>query len=89
MSAGQLAICDHRAHLVRQCKQTQGIGHRRTGFDHAPRDLLLRQAETLHQQLIAFRLFDRVQVLTLQVLDQRQLHDLALVRFQHHCRDFL
>ena len=51
------------------------------------RDLFLRHAELLHEQLIAFGFLDRVEVLSLEVLDQRELHDLALPCLEHHCGD--
>ena len=87
MTAGDFAFADHRTHLGRQSQQPQCICYRRTRLDHALRNLLLRQSKLLHQTLITFGFFDRVQVLPLQIFDQRQLHDLVFLGLKHHRRN--
>ena len=87
MTAGDFAFADHRPHLGRQSQQTQCVRHCRTGLDHALGNLLLRQSELLHQTLITFGFFDRVQVLPLQIFDQCQLHDLVFLSLKHHRRN--
>ena len=87
VTAGDFAFADHRPHLVRQSQQTQCVRYRRTGLDHALGHLLLRQSELLHQTLITFGFFDRVQVLPLQIFDQCQLHDLVFLSLKHHRRN--
>ena len=56
-----------------KAQQTQGVGHGGTGTAHAAGGLLLGQTVALHQRLVALGLLDGVQVLALQVFDQRQL----------------
>ena len=89
MAAGELSPADHGPDLAGQLKQTQRIGDRRARLDDALRDLLLRQAIVAHQLLIALRFLDRVEVLPLQILDERKLHNLALARLDDHRRDFI
>ena len=79
MSRGQLALANHVQHRLGQRQQTQRVGHRRPALAQALGHLVLRQAALLHQPLHAHGLLDRVQVVALQVLDQRGLHPLHLV----------
>ena len=44
-----------------------------TGFVDESRDLILRMAVTVNELLVAIRLLDRVQILPLNILDQRNL----------------
>ena len=50
---------------------------------------LLRVGEFLHQAAIAARFFDRVEVLALDVLDQRDLERVAIGEIAHHDRHFV
>ena len=87
------AICEeYRAgetvevEVLREGQQPQGIGDGRPGFSHPIRHLFLGEAVFLHQHLIAPGLFGRVQVLSLEVLDQAQLHHFAVIRLDDDCR---
>ena len=88
-AAGELSPADHGPDLAGQLKQTQRIGDRRARLDDALRDLLLRQAIVAHQLLIALRFLDRVEVLSLKIFDEGELHDLALARLDDHRRNFI
>ena len=67
------ADANHLQYLLVQGQQTQGVGHGRTGLAHPLGSLLLGQAEIIHQGLVAQGFFHAVQVLPLQVFNQRQL----------------
>ena len=47
------------------------------------------QPEILQQALVALGFFERIQVLPLQVFDQRHHGGIAVVHFPLHCRDFV
>ena len=71
-------------HLVRQLQEAQGVGDRRPALPHPLRDLVLGQPELLLQDPIGLGLFQRVEVGALQVLDQRQLQELAVLPHRAH-----
>ena len=77
-------------HAVALCKKIHDCRfHRRrarTCQKNRPR-ILRRPRELLHQALITFGFFDRVQVLPLQIFDQCQLHDLVFLSLKHHRRN--
>ena len=88
-AAGELSPADHGPDLAGQLKQTQRIGDRRARLDDALRDLLLRQAIVAHQLLITLRFLDRVEILSLKIFNEGELHDLALARLDDHRRNFI
>ena len=55
-----------------QAQQPHGVGHRGAGFAHFLRDLLLGELEPADEFLVAQRFLDRIQILALQILDQRE-----------------
>ena len=78
--AGGEGPCLHQGHhLLGQGQQAQGVGDGGAGFAHALGHLLLGQAVLLHQHPVAPGLLGGVQVLPLEVLNQGQLHHLAVV----------
>ena len=79
MAGGQLALLQQHAHRVGQGEQPHGVGHGGAGLAHLLGHFLLGEAVVLHQDLVAPRLFNGVQVLPLEVLDEAQLHDLPVV----------
>ena len=85
MTGGQFALPDALLHLGTQPQQPQSICHGGTGLPYPTGGFLLRQAVLVHQCLIPQRFFQRVQILTLQVLNQRQLHGLFVVGFDDDC----
>ena len=89
MAAGELSPADHRADFLGKLQKAKCVCDRRARLYDALRDLLLRQAVVAHELLVAFGFLDRVEVLPLQILDERKLHDLALARFNDHRRDLV
>ena len=86
MAGGELFLLHQLQEVLREGQQPQGIGDGRPGFSHPIRHLFLCEAVFLHQHLIAPGLFGRVQVLSLEVLDQAQLHHFAVIRLNDDCR---
>ena len=68
-------IPDLLGHLV----QRQRLGDRGARLAQPPRQVLVRVAAALGQAVQRLGLFERRQVLALQVLDQRELDDLGVV----------
>src|SRR5205085_3360004 len=79
MTGRQLAGLELRQHRRRQLQQANAVCHSRTCFAYARGDVLLRELELVAQTLERASLLDRVEVLALQVLNQRQLQRLAVV----------
>ena len=52
-------------------------------------DLRLRHALVLRELLISARLFDRIEILALQIFDQGQCHHFALIELADQRRDFM
>ena len=86
VAGGELFLLHQLQEVLREGQQPQGIGDGRPGFSHPIRHLFLCEAVFLHQHLIAPGLFGRVQVLSLEVLDQAQLHHFAVIRLNDDCR---
>ena len=89
MAAGELSPADHRADFLGKLQKAKCVCDRRARLDDALRDLLLRQTVVAHELLVAFGFLNRVEVLPLQILDERKLHDLALARFNDHRRNLV
>ena len=87
MSRRQKALIQLHFYALRQVQQAQGIGHHRPGFPQPRRYLLLGHTAVLHQAAVALGLLQRGQVLPLQVLYQRQLPHLGVIRLYHDRRD--
>ena len=87
MSRRQKALVQLHFYALRQVQQAQGIGHHRPGFPQPRRYLLLGHAAVLHQAAVALGLLQRGQVLPLQVLYQRQLPHLGVIRLYYDRRD--
>ena len=60
-----------RAHFLRQPQQPHVVGDRRAILADGVGDLLLRQVEFVGEPAIGQRFLDRIQILALDVLDQR------------------
>ena len=67
----QRARRDVRAHLLRQPQQPHVVRDRRSILADRVGDLLLRQMELVGEPAIRVRLLDRIQILALDVLDER------------------
>ena len=80
MAHGKAALRQPAADVRVQFQQPHAIGDRRAALADFLRDILLPQAEFLGQPREGQRFFDRVQVLALQVLDERELQHLLVGR---------
>ena len=76
MAHVQIAGHQHLLHRWRQVEQAQQVARRAARPADGLRSLFVSQRELLHQSLQALGFFQRVQVLALDVLDQRH----------HRCR---
>jgi hypothetical protein len=85
----EIAALDHLAHRRRQLEQTQRIGHGGAVLADALGQVLLREAVLVEQSLVRLRFLDWIQVLALQVLDERQCEGLARGGVAHHHRNLL
>ena len=86
MAGGELFLLHRLQEVLREGQQPQGVGDGGAGLAHALGHLLLGEAVLLHEGLVAPGLFGRVQVLSLEVLDQAQLHHFAVIRLDDDCR---
>src|SRR6185369_7579318 len=87
MRGGEGTGFELRQHLDGQSQQPERVCYRRTTFAHTSRDLLLAEMEFVCQPLVGTRFLDGIQVLALQVFDQRELERLAIVCVAHDDRD--
>ena len=81
MAGGDVSVSGKLSHLFGQAEETDGVRDGRTGTADAGRGLLLCKTIPGDEQLQAFRLFDGVQVFTLQVFDEGDLHRLLIGHF--------
>ena len=68
-------------HFLRQAEDAEKIRDGRAFFADAFGEVFLGQFELVLQPLVRLGRFERVQVLALDVLDQRHLEEFALGRF--------
>jgi len=80
-------IGDRGLHDRGQIEQAQRVGDRRARTSDTFRDGLVRQTEVVDQPTEAVRGLDRVEILTLQVLDQGQFESLTVVEVADDGRD--
>mmetsp|Transcript_29366 Transcript_29366/g.57287 ORF Transcript_29366/g.57287 Transcript_29366/m.57287 type:complete len:204 (-) Transcript_29366:7382-7993(-) len=79
MARRQLAFTQHDLHIIRQIEQTQEIGDVAPTFAERFRNFFLRVAKLLHQLTIPHRLFNRIQIRTLDVLNNRYFKNFGVV----------
>jgi len=82
----QAARLEQGADGRRQFQQAQQVGHRRARAADRFGGLAVGQGEFADQPLQRLRFFQRVEVLALDILDQRHGDDGAVVQFAHHHR---
>ena len=73
VAGGQLAVGHEVLDRRRELEQAQGVGDRRAALADPLGDLLLGELEVLDQLLVGRGLLERVEVLAVEVLDQRLL----------------
>ena len=66
----QITVLDQPADVFRKRHQAQQVCHRGTGFPHSRCHLLLRELKLFLQALQCRGFFNRVEVFTLDILDQ-------------------
>src|SRR5207253_4097002 len=84
VSHAELAGHDGLLDGVREAQEAQRVRDRRPLLADARREFLLRQPVLLDQALVRLRLLDRVEVLALDVLDQRDLERLVVGDLANH-----
>src|SRR3546814_9900401 len=76
MARCQLAFAEQQLHALRQRQQAQGVGDVAAALPERAREIFLGVLEVVDQAAVALRFFKRGQVLSLNVLDDRQLERL-------------
>ena len=79
MTHRQFARMQQGEHARRKLEQAERIGNGGAVATHCVRYVLLRQAELRDEPVVPARLVHRRQVVALQVLDQRERQDGAVV----------
>src|SRR5207249_11536378 len=72
----------------RQFQKAQGVSNDRAAFAHFGGDFLLRQLKLLDQLRITLCFLDRIEILALEVLNQRQLKHGPVISFSQDDRHF-
>ena len=89
MPLAQTAVGNRRLDALVELQEAERVGDRGPGTADLAGDLVLGQAKLLLELAEGVRLLDRVEVLTLDVLDQCQLELLAIGELADHGRDSL
>ncbi len=89
MTRAQLTFGDHRLDLIGQRQKPHRIGDVAAAFAERAAELFLRVTEFLDEPAIALAFFDRVEVLALDVLDQRDLGRAAIVHLADDHRNLV
>ena len=87
MSAGDLSVCQHILYTDIKLQKTHAVCDRCAVLGYAVRNLFLCEMELLDQLLERLCFLDRIQIRTLDVLDQRDLHRLLLIILADQHRD--
>lgn len=88
MTGRELAVRDERNDAVREFEKSQRISYCGTGFTDALRRLVLSQREGVHERLYALRLFNRVEILALEVFYKSESHRLVVAELFYNNGDF-
>ena len=89
MPRAQPSIDDHLLHILRKGEQTQHIGDMAAAFGQGLAEFVLRMPKPVHQLAITQGLFNCIQIRSLNVLDDRNLKNLCVVKLPHQNRDFM
>src|SRR5258708_31906246 len=79
MADRQLPLVEHLQHHFGQFQQPERIGDRRTVTTNGVSYVLLRELEFSDEAFVTASLVDRRQIVALQVLDQRQRQQRAII----------
>ena len=88
MTGRELAVRDERNDAVRELEKSQRVRHCGTGFADALRRLVLSQREGVHERLYALRLFNRVEILALEVFYKSESHRLVVAELFYNNGNF-
>ena len=80
----KLALDNQRLNPGRQFEQPHEIGDVAARFVHDLGKRFLRMAVIIHQPSIGLRLFNRVQILTLNILDKRDFQRLGIIKITNN-----
>ena len=83
MPFGKQAVEYSLLHRGRQLQQAHGVVDGKAAFAHALPDLFLRQSKLFGQLLVSGSLFQWIEVLALQILDERKLENVEYMRAKH------
>jgi hypothetical protein len=86
MAGGNLALRNVSLHGLRQLEQPQRVGHVAAALAYDLGDGVLAMVELCCKRLIAHRLFERIEIGALHILDDRELQRLAIVHIELHDR---
>ena len=78
MTGGKLIIDHHLLDSLIQLQKTHGIRHRRPALGYALCHLVLFEMELIQKPLVGQRFLYGIQVLSLNIFDQRDLHNLQI-----------
>ena len=87
MSQSEVAFFEQVLHILGQLQQTYEVGNRGPVFSRTGGNLLLREAEFMAQALEGTRLLNRVEVFTLEVFNDGDLHRLSIGDFLNDSRN--
>jgi hypothetical protein len=73
MPGGEFSFFDKLLDIGREFEESNGRGDERPVFANTRRHVFLRKSKRINQFTVGIRLFDRIQLLALDVFDQRQL----------------
>ncbi|MEO8333342.1 MAG: hypothetical protein ABI664_00115 [bacterium] len=88
MSGGDVALLNHLPNGSGKRQHTKQICDGGAILPHCVSDLLLRELELLDQALIAFGLFERVQICALEILDKSQREHGPIIEVADNGWDF-
>ena len=88
MSGTDFAADYHFLYPLVKLQQSHRVCHGRPAFPDTSGDIFLTQGEFFHQPLIRLRFLDRVQVLSLDILNQRDFHGFLIREFPYDHRNF-
>ena len=83
----QSAVGDRRLDTGREVEQAERVGDGRAGTTDAGREAILGEPELVDELAIRVGGLDRVEVLALEVLDERELELIAIGQLAHERRD--
>src|SRR5882724_6050478 len=88
MADGELTVADEILDGQGQLEQAEGIGDCGAAFADFGGDFFLFKLKLLDELSVALRFLHRIEVLALEVLNEREFQDSSVVGFANDDRDF-